>query len=63
VIAELHASTHDVSVAIEVVEGVEWPAGAERMQILDDNGRLVHWQAKAEIGRKRERSGSVMQPI
>jgi hypothetical protein len=48
VIAELHASAHDVGVTIELVEGFEWPAGAERLQILDANGRLVHWQAKAD---------------
>ena len=46
VIAEWQADANDAVAAIEIVHGLDWPAAAERIQILDDQGRLVHWQSK-----------------
>jgi hypothetical protein len=48
IIAEWSAEANDAAGAIMLVEGLRWPAGAERMQILDARGRLVHWKAKAD---------------
>jgi hypothetical protein len=36
----------DLKGALDLIEGLAWPLGVARMQILDESGRLVHWQAK-----------------
>ena len=48
VIAEWSAYAHSARGAIELTEGLEWPAGAERMQIVDESGREVYGRAKAD---------------
>jgi hypothetical protein len=30
--------------AIELTQDVRWPAGASRLEILDENGLAVHWR-------------------
>ena len=42
IIQEMHADAWNAAAAIALVEGMEWPAGAVRMVILDDGGREVH---------------------
>ena len=48
VIAEWSAEAHSAKGAIKLVEGLNWPAGGRRMQILDDEGRLVHWADRSD---------------
>jgi hypothetical protein len=45
-IAEWEANASNAASAIELVNGLKWPDGAERMQIVDEEGRMIHWQAK-----------------
>ena len=44
VIQEMHIDAHSVAGAIELVAGLDWPAGAVRMVILDAVGVEVHSQ-------------------
>jgi hypothetical protein len=48
VIVEWEARAADLAGALEILDGLEWPLGALRVQILDDDGRLVHWQSGPE---------------
>jgi hypothetical protein len=50
IIAEWPAYAVDAAGAVALVEGLAWPVDALRMQILDEDGRLVHWRARAEDG-------------
>jgi hypothetical protein len=34
----------DTARAIELTQDVRWPAGASRLEILDENGLAVHWR-------------------
>jgi len=45
-VAEWAADAFDLKGALKLIEGLAWPAGAARMQVLDEDGRLVHWRAK-----------------
>jgi hypothetical protein len=47
-IAEWLAEAPNTIGAVRLLEDEDWPACAERMQILAPNRRLVHWRAKAE---------------
>jgi hypothetical protein len=42
VIQEMHIDAHSVAGAIELVAGLDWPAGAVRIVILDEVGVEVH---------------------
>ena len=42
VIQEMHIDAHSVAGAIELVVGLNWPAGTVRMAILDAVGVEVH---------------------
>ena len=44
VIKEMHIDAHSVAGAIELVAGLDWPAGAVRIVILDEVGVEVHSQ-------------------
>jgi hypothetical protein len=46
IIAKWAANAFDLKSALALIEGLAWPPGALRMQILDEDGRLAHWQAK-----------------
>lgn len=46
-IAEWEANASNAASAIELVDGLNWPDGALRMQIIDEEGRVIHWQGKS----------------
>jgi hypothetical protein len=48
VIAECRIEAQNAGRAIELLEGVRWPAGAVRMRILDTSGREVDERVKAD---------------
>ena len=48
VLAEWSADAHSARGAIALTEGLDWPAGAVRMRIVDADGRVVHERAKAD---------------
>jgi hypothetical protein len=50
-VAEWAADAFTLKGALDLVEGLAWPPGAVRMQVLDADGRLVHWRAKERLGR------------
>ena len=41
-IAEWEANASNAASAIELVDGLNWPDGALRMQIIDEEGRVIH---------------------
>ena len=46
IIREMHADAWNAAAAIALVEGMEWPAGAVRMVILNEAGGEVHSELK-----------------
>jgi hypothetical protein len=48
VIEEWPVRAPDAARTIAIMDGCEWPDGTVRTQILDDNGRLVHWREKPD---------------
>jgi hypothetical protein len=46
IIQEMHADAWNAAAAIALVEGMEWPAGAVRMVILNAAGDEVHSESK-----------------
>ena len=46
IIQEMHADAWNAAAAIALVEGMEWPAGAVRMVILNEAGGEVHSELK-----------------
>jgi hypothetical protein len=44
VISEWRHVAQDTARAIELTQDVRWPAGASRLEILDENGPAVHWR-------------------
>jgi hypothetical protein len=46
IIQEMHADAWNAAAAIALVEGMEWPAGAVRMVILNEAGGEVHSESK-----------------
>ena len=46
IIQEMHAGAWNAAGAIELVKGMEWPAAAARMVILDEAGGEVHSESK-----------------
>jgi hypothetical protein len=48
IVAEWAVDAFDLKAAFELIAGLAGPSGAVRMQILDADGRLVHWQAREE---------------
>ena len=46
IIREMHAAAWNAAAAIALVEGMEWPAGAVRMVILNEAGGEVHSELK-----------------
>ena len=46
IIQEMHADAWNAAAAIALVEGMEWPAGAVRMAILNEAGGEVHSESK-----------------
>ena len=44
VIKEMQIDARSVAGAVELVAGLDWPAGAVRMVILDEKGVEVHSQ-------------------
>ena len=46
IIREMHAAAWNAAAAIALVEGMEWPAGAIRMRILNEVGGEVHSESK-----------------
>jgi hypothetical protein len=48
VITDGEAEAHDLAGAIALIEAIPWPAGAERMRILDAQGRVIHQRVKAD---------------
>jgi len=44
VISEWRHVAQDTARAIELTRDVRWPAGASRLEILDENGLAVHWR-------------------
>jgi hypothetical protein len=45
IIQEMHADAWNATAAIALVKGIEWPARAVRMVILDSAGAEVHSEA------------------
>ena len=56
IIAEWDADASDAEGAISVIEGMEWPAGADRMRILDSKGREVHRRLRQEQPQARRKN-------
>jgi hypothetical protein len=46
IIREMHADAWNAAATIALVEGLEWPAGAVRMIILNELGGEVHSRSK-----------------
>lgn len=46
IIREMHADAWNAAAAIALVKGMEWPAGAVRMVILNEAGGEVHSESK-----------------
>ena len=46
IIQEMHADAWNAAAAIALVKGMEWPAAAWRMVILDEAGGEVHSESK-----------------
>ena len=46
IIQEMHADAWNAAGAIALVKGMEWPAGAVRMLILNEAGGEVHSESK-----------------
>ena len=46
IIQEMHADAWNAAAAKALVEGIEWPARAVRMVILDEAGGEVHSESK-----------------
>jgi hypothetical protein len=46
IIQEMHAAAWNAAAAIALVKGMEWPARAVRMVILDELGGEVHSESK-----------------
>ena len=46
IIQEMHADAWNAAAAIALVKGMEWPARAVRMVILDELGGEVHSESK-----------------
>ena len=46
IIREMHADARNPAAAIALVDGMEWPAGAVRMIILNEAGGEVHSESK-----------------
>ena len=44
VIADWPCPARDAEGAVELPDGLKWPDGALRMQILDEDRRLVDWR-------------------
>ena len=44
VIFEWRRVANDTARAIELTQDLRWPAGASRLEILDENGLAVHWR-------------------
>jgi hypothetical protein len=46
IIREMHADAWNAAAAIALVEGMEWPADAVRMVVLNEAGSEVHSESK-----------------
>jgi hypothetical protein len=62
IIAEWAANASDVAGAIDLVDGLTWPTGALRIQIIDEDGRLVHWGANRGDEQESRSSANTIAP-